>query len=140
MDFKEFEKPVKAYLDEPIDLELSSDAVTFANIHVAPAKTELIDDIFKYWEKISYKFAHVQNVKTTTKKQRGSSANLVASVAVSLDRYMYYYGRVADTLFEALEQIGGFYESLHFIGFILVFFFSRRLFVSDFINSLYYVQ
>jgi hypothetical protein len=50
---------------------------------------------------------------------------------------MYYYGRLADTLFEGLEQIGGFYESLHHIGFMLVFFFSQRLFVSEFINSLY---
>jgi hypothetical protein len=53
---------------------------------------------------------------------------------------MYYYGRISDTLFEGLEQIGGFYESLHHIGFMLVFFFSQRLFISEFINSLYQVQ
>jgi len=53
---------------------------------------------------------------------------------------MYYYGRVADNLFGALERIGGIYTSLHFIGFIFVIFFSRRLFVSEFLNSLYYVQ
>jgi hypothetical protein len=140
MDFKEFNKPVRAYLDEPIDLDLNSEVLTVADIHIAPAKTELIDHIFKYWEKVSYKFAHVKNVKTATKKQRTANANLVASVVVSLDRCMFYYGRHADTVFEGLEQIGGFYESIHFIGFIFVFFFSHRLFVSEFINSLYYVQ
>ena len=65
----------------------------------------------------------MKNVKTATKKQRTANANLVASVVVSLDRCMFYYGRHADTVFEGLEQIGGFYESIHFIGFIFVFFF-----------------
>lgn len=56
-------KPVRVYLDDPLEIELSSDVVSVAKIHIAPAKTELLDDIFKYWEKVSYKFAHVQNVK-----------------------------------------------------------------------------
>lgn len=37
---------------------------------------------------------------------------------------MIIYGRVADTFFEGLEAIGGFYESLHLIGHMLVFFIS----------------
>jgi hypothetical protein len=50
---------------------------------------------------------------------------------------MIIYGRVADTFFEGLEAIGGFYESLHLIGHMLVFFISQRLFTGSFINSLY---
>jgi hypothetical protein len=54
MDFKEFDKPIRAYIDEPIDLELSTDFVTTTDIHIAPAFAETIGDIFKYWEKVSY--------------------------------------------------------------------------------------
>lgn len=47
---------------------------------------------------------------------------------------MVIYGRVADTIFSGLEQIGGFMESLMHIGFLLVFFFQERLFKSSFIR------
>jgi hypothetical protein len=59
IDFKEYTNPVRVYLDDPIDLELSPNKVNFAILHIAPAKTEFLDDIFKYWEKVSYKYAHV---------------------------------------------------------------------------------
>lgn len=59
IDFKEYTNPVRHYLDDPLDIELSSNMVNIALIHIAPAKTEFLDDIFKYWEKVSYKFAHV---------------------------------------------------------------------------------
>ena len=39
-----------------------------------------------------------------------------------------------------MESVGGFYESVHSIGHMLVFFISTRLFMSTFINSLYQVQ
>jgi hypothetical protein len=59
IDFKEFTNPVRVYLDDPLEIELSSNSFSKVLVHIAPAKTELIDDIFKYWEKVSYKFAHV---------------------------------------------------------------------------------
>jgi hypothetical protein len=49
------------------------------------------------------------------------------------------YGRVADTIFSALEAIGGFYESLMHIGILFVFFFQERLFKSSFLRQLYQV-
>jgi hypothetical protein len=82
-------------------------------INIAPGKTELIDDIFKYWEKISYKFVHIQNFKTGQSKHYNSNEHIVASIKINLDRTKIVYGRVADTIFEGLEQIGGFYESMH---------------------------
>lgn len=59
IDFKEYTKPVRVYLNDPIDLELSSQLINFAQIYIATAKTEFLDDVFKYWEKVSQKFAHV---------------------------------------------------------------------------------
>ena len=68
IDFKEFIEPVRVYLDDPIEMELSSNVLSVAQIYVSPAKTELIDDFFKYWEKVSTKFAHVLNTKTFKRK------------------------------------------------------------------------
>jgi hypothetical protein len=60
-------------------------------------------------------------------------------VRVILDIKAVTYGRVADTIFSALEAIGGFYESLMHIGILFVFFFQERLFKSSFLRQLYQV-
>jgi len=57
-----------------------------------------------------------------------------------LDQKYVIYGRVADNIFGGLEAIGGFYESILHIGFLLVFFFQERLFKSSFLRALYQVD
>jgi hypothetical protein len=47
---------------------------------------------------------------------------------------------VADNIFTGLESVGGFYESISHIGFLLVFFFQERLFKSSFLRQLYQVD
>ena len=101
---------------------------------ISPGKTELLDDFFKYWEKISYKFARVQNVVNNRLQHYSSNDNIISSIKIELDRKMFIYGRVGNSFFEGLEAVGGFYESLHVIGHALVFFISHRLFMATFIN------
>jgi len=48
--------------------------------------------------------------------------------------------RRAETIFNGLESIGGFHESLHFIGVLIVFYFRDRLFTSSFLRQLYQVD
>jgi hypothetical protein len=93
-------------------------------IQISPGKTELIDDFFRYWEKNSSKFAQVHSAINNRKQHFSSNKNIVASVKIVLDRKKIVYGRVADTVFMGLESIGGFYESIHIIGHVLVFFIS----------------
>lgn len=99
MDFKEFNTPIRQYIDDPIIVQLSPDYESETTIEISPGKTELIDDFFKYWEKISYKFAHVHNVIEKRLQHYPSNDNIVASVKIALDRKMFVYGRVADTVF-----------------------------------------
>jgi hypothetical protein len=56
MDFKEFNSPIKQYIDDPIIVEVSPSYESESRIEISPGKTELIDDFFRYWEKVSYKF------------------------------------------------------------------------------------
>jgi hypothetical protein len=60
-------------------------------------------------------------------------------VIVRLDDRTVIYGRVADSIFNGLEAIGGFYECLHHIGVLIVFFIQERLFKSEFIKELYQI-
>jgi hypothetical protein len=62
-----------------------------------------MDDFFRYWEKVSYKFTQVQKVISNRKQHYKSNENVVASVKIVLDRKKIIYGRVADTVFEGLE-------------------------------------
>ncbi len=78
MDFKEFEAPIKQYIDDPIIIEVSPDYESESRIEIAPGKTELIDHLFKYWEKISFKFAHVKNVINKRIQHYPSNDNIIA--------------------------------------------------------------
>lgn len=71
---------------------------------------------------------------------RASDNEPYATLIVRLDNKSIVYGRLADTLFNALESIGGFYESIRHIGLLAVFFFQERLFKSSFIRQLYQVD
>lgn len=56
-----------------------------------------------------------------------------------MDDKFVVYGRVADSIFNGLEATGGFYECLHHLGFLIVFFIQERMFKSQFIRELYQV-
>lgn len=102
---------------------------------IQPSKAELIDQIFKYWEKTYLKFSQVSdNIRTISYKRHN---NVIAKVIVRLDDRTVIYGRVADSIFNGLEAIGGFYECMHHIGVLIVFFIQERLFKSEFIKELY---
>jgi hypothetical protein len=107
---------------------------------VQQAKTELLDDIFMMWLKTGLYFAKVAGVKVSeTRHNLSSVPKVMGRVRVMLDMKTVTYGRVADTIFSALEAIGGFYESLMHIGILFVFFFQERLFKSSFFRQLYQV-
>jgi hypothetical protein len=50
------------------------------------------------------------------------------------------YVRYTQSIFDGLEAVGGFIESLMHIGTISVFFFQVRLFKSSFLRQLYQVK
>ena len=102
-----------------------------ADIFIQQANTDLYDEYFSYWREYSLPFAQVSKVQ---KDALPSISNLKAEFRVRMDSKQVIYGRVADTIFSALESIGGFMESLMHIGMLLVFFFQERLFKSSFIR------
>jgi hypothetical protein len=98
------------------------------------AKTELIDHIFKYWEKISYKFVEVNDIRRNLYGHYPARNKILGTVKLQLSPKSAVYGRLADTIFTGLEATGGFYESLHHLGMLIVFFFQARLFKSSFMR------
>lgn len=47
------------------------------------------------------------------------------------------YVRIVESLFDVVESVGGFKESIHSIIFILIVFFQERLFKGAFLKQLY---
>ena len=64
----------------------------------------------------------------------------MATVKVRLDQKSILFTRKASSIFNGLESIGGFYESLRHIGLLLVIYFRDRLFKSSFLRQLYQVD
>ncbi|TNV74197.1 hypothetical protein FGO68_gene741 [Halteria grandinella] len=138
-DFKDFETPIKFFFEEPLIIgTLQKSSTEFADIFYQKAKTEQYDQYFEYWKQDSTTFARATHVSRNQMPSQGSKIR--AQVRLKLDQKMVIYGRVADTIFSGLEQIGGFMESLMHIGFLLVFFFQERLFKSSFIRQLYQIS
>lgn len=102
------------------------------------ASTELIDHVFFYWQKHHYTFAQVSKVSKDDWKS--PDPKVMARIIVRLDQKSLIYGRVAETIINGLEAIGGFNESLMHIGILLVFFFQERLFKTSFLRQLYIVK
>jgi hypothetical protein len=64
MDFTDFsESPIKHYLEEPIDFQLSTDREQELTILLEDAETELFDEYFRIWSKKKEHFVQVENIK-----------------------------------------------------------------------------
>lgn len=61
----------------------------------------------------------------------------LATVTIRRSQKEAAYVRLTDSIFNGLEAVGGFMESLMHIGIMAVFFFQVRLFRSSFLRQLY---
>jgi hypothetical protein len=75
-----------------------------------------------YWEKTTHSFFTIENSQPSVTAIKTGNPNM-ARIRIRMDQKKVVYGRVAETIFNGLESIGGFYESIMHIGFMLVFFF-----------------
>ncbi|TNV84725.1 hypothetical protein FGO68_gene11045 [Halteria grandinella] len=140
LNFKEFNKlPVQYFIDDPINVYFESDRINSQDIVISSVSTEFQDNIFAYWEQQKFSFFKVSSAPNSSRKKSTSDIQIV-QVKIRMDQKRVIYGRVADTLFNGLEEIGGFYESIRHIGFLLVFFFQERLFKSSFLRQLYQID
>jgi hypothetical protein len=107
-DYKDFTSPVRYFLEEPLSLsKLSIDRVQVADLFFQKATTEQYDGYFSYWIQSINNFARIIQVDRKS-VPRSAESSLRAVVRLRLDKRLVIYGRVADTIFSALEQIGGF--------------------------------
>lgn len=86
------------------------------------SETELYDNLFTFWVYSQYEFYGLGQVQTSATKL-STVTNKVASIRVQLDQRRVFYGRVAETFFKGLESVGGFSESVRYIGLLLVCYF-----------------
>jgi hypothetical protein len=122
VNVKKFDNFIEYHLDEPITLSLNPRMQQEVQIYFQESETEFFDDIFAFWYETMTAFFQISNVKITQNYSVGSREELV-SVKIKLDPGIAIYGRVTHSLFNGLESVGGFYESLIHIGLLFVFYF-----------------
>ncbi|CDW83701.1 UNKNOWN [Stylonychia lemnae] len=69
--------------------------------------------------------------------QNNQNSQNLASIQIILDNKSVKYVRLVESIFDVLESIGGFKESVFSIIFLIVAFFQERLFKGSFIKQLY---
>ncbi|TNV85024.1 hypothetical protein FGO68_gene16794 [Halteria grandinella] len=142
MNFKEFDdrqKIFQEYLAKPITIGLDPNSEQQASLYIQSAETQLFDHVFFYFQQIQENAYMVDEFPRYERAVISQAKGIVAQLNLRLDQKYAIYGRVADNLISGLESIGGFYESMMHIGFLLVFFFQERLFKSSFLKQLYQV-
>lgn len=100
---------------------------------INPTETEFRDNYFTYWHHVEH-----EHFEVSTEALRVSPINpatrVIANLKVQVSSKNILYARKADTIFSGLESIGGFYESIRYIGLMLVIYFRDRLFHSSFLR------
>lgn len=81
----------------------------------------------------------VQNQRTYDDKYYPDERVMI-SIFIRLDNREVSYDRKVYSLFEFLGDLGGLYQSLFVIGFILVTYFVERIFVSSILRQIYQIK
>lgn len=69
-----------------------------------------------------------------------SNSSVVASINLMMSRRSIKFVRYVESIFQVLESIGGFKESLHSIILFMIIFFQERLFKGAFLKQLYFFK
>ncbi len=133
-----YDNTIRYYLEKLI-VDLDSKNEQKLQMSIQKQITSLYNDLFKFWESAKGIYFQVTDIRQTSDKL-STKTNALATVNLKLDKYQTTYFRKAQTVFVLLEEIGGFQESMHIIGFFFVVFFQKKLFEGAFLRQLYSIR
>lgn len=138
LDFTEYEDPIKHFLDEVHYANLDKTRNKKADIFVMKGEVEMQDKIIDVGESKSGYFSLVETVKPYEDSFNNEDTYL--TINIKYDPKYYAYSREVFGLFEFLCDIGSLTQALMIIGYILVSFVTKRLYVAQVLKDIYHAK
>eukprot|EP00347_Sterkiella_histriomuscorum_P023757 403333491 len=138
-DFQDFSSPVKQYIDDSLFWELDTRINRMANFYIQKQEAQLQDDLLQLGQKKSLKFAQVSNQRTYDDFYDEAAGEFVA-MYIRYDYRYDIYNRQVYSILVLLGDIGGLQQSLYTLGFLMIGFFSHRIFVSSILKQIYQIK
>ncbi|CDW88989.1 UNKNOWN [Stylonychia lemnae] len=137
-DFTSYGAELQYYIDDQHEIFIEMDRNQVDELRVKQAFSQQWDNVFTFWD---YSYLFFFQLDGIFNKNYPSSIvldqNNVAAISIHLERKSIKYVRLVENVFDVLESIGGFKESIHSIILIMIIFFQERLFKGSFIKQLY---
>eukprot|EP00347_Sterkiella_histriomuscorum_P010637 403375507 len=138
-DFQVYdENTLQYFLDDSYEFQLDSKKSQNIKIKVQQAITQQYDNFFTFWEYDTVGYYEILPIDYQENKvDITQNSSTIAQITVQMNKRTLKYVRQVEHLFDVVESIGGFKESLHSIVFIMIVFFQERLFKGAFLKQLY---
>ncbi|CDW72606.1 UNKNOWN [Stylonychia lemnae] len=137
-DFMSYDQEIQYFLDDVYEINIDADRHKNIQMKIQNTSTQQYDNFFTFWDYVKYYYYQVgETTKTDYLMPINLGQKVFASIQVVLDKRTMKYVRQVENLFDVLESIGGFKESIFSIILILIIFFQERLFKASFIKQLY---
>lgn len=136
-DMKDFESPIKTYLDARSRLYLLPNLQSQATMHAMYNTVEAYDDLLQVTGPNDYNFYSVERVDYSLSTE---SNKVLAYVKLELDDKSSTFYRQVYSFLDLTGQIGGVNEVLMILGTILTGLFTETLFNYSILSSLYQVD
>ena len=129
-DFNVYDEPIKDFIDDSLFFELENSRVKRANMYVSKSQVQLQDAYLQLGQQKELEFVQINNIRTYDDSNNDDNGLLV-EVFIRLDSKYESYERQIYSFLELLGDVGGLQQSLFLAGFLLINFFSSRLFISS---------
>ena len=127
---------IKQYIDDRFFIEMEENKWKKANIFVMQSVAELQDDYLLLGQQREQDFVEIENIYFYD-DQYDPKEGLIGTVYFRFDSHYNVYSRRIYSIMDLLGDIGGMYSSIYFIGYIMIFFFQHRMFISAILKQLY---
>ncbi|TNV84292.1 hypothetical protein FGO68_gene12595 [Halteria grandinella] len=127
---------IKQYIDDRFFFEIDPTRSKKADIYLMKSQANLQDDYIQLGQQETIDFVEISN-KHVYENSYNPADGYVVSFYLRYDSQYNTYNRQIYSAMDLLGDVGGLYQSLFYIGYLLINFFSHRLFISAILKHLY---
>eukprot|EP00347_Sterkiella_histriomuscorum_P005886 403354899 len=140
-DIKDYENPVHYFLDDSY-LAIEYGRTTYNTMYFKKDFLQLSDNLIGFFNNVKndhfYQMSHTKYFTSTD--EGGQGAGIYFYQDIKLDKEYDVYERQIYSISSLLQDVGGFYNSLFFIGLFIFASFRESIYFSSLISKLYQIE
>jgi len=139
-DFNDYEKPVKTFLDNSLFSHFSRNISKYYNMYIQKRTYSALDSIFQFFNsEQQHEFVGVDRTSLDASDLDPTHSSILILKFV-LDNYERNYERQVYSLLAFTGDIGGVFQILEVLGALLVFVFTKNLFMYRILSQMYQID